>query len=295
MTDQNDKNVDVLAQEITLKSRGQGKLRQFILWMGALIIGAILGWQHIPALNELFNFIAAIFTRLFQFIAIPTVSLAVITTLSMLGAKKDTGRIFGHAVVYTLLTTICAAAVGLGLYLWIAPGNLPIDVIGAGASQVPEKLGTVTYYDHFLSVIPNNILQPYLQANVLSVMFISASVGLAFAFMPRTENREAVLKVLFGLQELLFTLIKALLYVLPIGILAFAGQLSAQIEAGVIVGALGKYTAVVIGGNLIQFFIVIPLFLFEPCGCIPQNVSSCSRCVVHKIFCSNIACYIGIC
>ena len=264
MADQNNKNVDALAQEITLKSRGQGKLRQFILWMGALIIGAILGWQHIPALNELFNFIAAVFTRLFQFIAIPTVSLAVITTLSMLGAKKDTGRIFGHAVVYTLLTTVCAAAVGLGLFLWIAPGNLPLDVIGAGAAQVPEKLGNVTYYDHFLSVIPNNILQPYLQANVLSVMFISASVGLAFAFMPRTENREAVLKVLFGLQELLFTLIKALLYVLPIGILAFAGQLSAQIEAGVIVGALGKYTAVVIGGNLIQFFIVIPLFLLNP-------------------------------
>lgn len=106
MADQNNKNVDDLAQEITLQSRGQGKLRQFILWMGALIIGAILGWQHIPALNELFNFIAAVFTRLFQFIAIPTVSLAVITTLSMLGAKKDTGRIFGHAVVYTLLTTI---------------------------------------------------------------------------------------------------------------------------------------------------------------------------------------------
>ena len=216
MAEQNNKNVDALAQEITLKSRGQGKLRQFILWMGALIIGAILGWQHIPILNDLFNFIAAVFTHLFQFIAIPTVSLAVITTLSM---------------------------------------------FGAGAAQVPEKLGHVTYYDHFLSVIPNNILKPYLEGNVLSVMFISASVGLAFAFMPRTEGREAVLKVLFGLQELLFTLIKALLYVLPIGILAFAGQLSAQIEAGVIVGALGKYTAVVIGGNLIQFFIVIPLFL----------------------------------
>ena len=43
--------------------------------------------------------------------------------------------------------------------------------------------------------------------------------------------------------------------------MAFAAQLAAQIEAGVIVGALGKYTAIVIGGNLIQFFIVIPLFL----------------------------------
>jgi len=49
--------------------------------------------------------------------------------------------------------------------------------------------------------------------------------------------------------------------VLPIGILAFAAQLAAQIEAGVIVGSLGVYTAVVIGGNLIQFFVVIPFFL----------------------------------
>lgn len=154
----------------------------------------------------------------------------------------------------------------MALFLWIAPGNLPLDVIGAGAAQVPEKLGHVTYYDHFLSVIPNNIMKPYLEGNVLSVMFISASVGLAFAFMHRTEGRETVLKVLFGLQELLFTLIKVLLYVLPIGILAFAGQLSAQIEAGVIVGALGKYTAVVIGGNLIQFFIVIPLSLMSSIG-----------------------------
>ena len=280
MADQNDKNVDALAQEITLKSRGQGKLRQFILWMGALIIGAILGWQHIPALNELFNFIAAVFTRLFQFIAIPTVSLAVITTLSMLGAKKDTGRIFGHAVVYTLLTTICAAAVGLGLFLWIAPGNLPIDVIGAGAAQVPEKLGNVTYYDHFLSVIPNNILQPYLQANVLSVMFISASVGLAFAFMPRTENREAVLKVLFGLQELLFTLIKALLYVLPIGILAFAGQLSAQIEAGVIVGALIPLFLLFRGLNPVDVFrkmspaVAVALFTKSSAATLPVTLAS---------------------
>lgn len=259
---ENDTNqVRSQAQAIIRQHKKGANAKQFLLWMGALIIGAVLGWMHIPALNELFNFVAAVFTRLFQFIAIPTVSLAVITTLSMLGAKKDTGRIFGHAIVYTLATTILAAVVGLILYIWIAPGNLPLEAIGAGTANVPQKLGSVTYYDHFLSIIPNNIIQPYLSGNVLSVMIISASVGLAFAFMPKTEGRESLLKVLFGLQDLLFTLIRALIYVLPVGILAFAGQLSAQIEAGVVVGALGKYTAVVIGGNLIQFFIVVPLFL----------------------------------
>lgn len=236
--------------------------RQLILWFGALILGGILGYLGIKPLNDLFDFIATIFTRLFQFIAVPTIALAVITTLSALGGKKETGKIFAHAVVYTLLTTISAAAVGLVLYLWIAPGNLPADVVGAAASAVPlDKVGSLSYYDHFLSVIPNNILQPFLAGNVLSVMIIAFSVGLALAFMPRTENREILLKGLHGIQELLFTLIRAILWALPVGILAFAAQLSAQIEAGVIVGSLGKYVAVVLGGNAIQFFIVIPLFL----------------------------------
>ena len=250
------------AQQAMRGHDGKKQRNQFILWMGALILGGILGWFNIPALNQLFDFVATVFTRLFQFIAVPTIALAVITTLSALGAKRDTKRIFIHAVTYTLLTTICAAAVGLALYLWIAPGNLPADVVGAGAAAVPaDKLGKLTYYDHILSVIPNNALQPFLSGNVLSVMLIAASVGLALAFMPKTENRATLLKGLYGLQELLFTLIRAILWALPLGILAFAAQLSAQIEAGVIVGALGKYTAVIIGGNLIQFFIILPIFM----------------------------------
>ena len=79
--------------------------------------------------------------------------------------------------------------------------------------------------------------------------------------MPETENTKALLRGINGAQEVLFALIRALLKVLPIGILAFAAQLSSQLEAGVIVGALGRYTLVIMAGNLIQFFIVLPLFL----------------------------------
>ncbi|MBQ6429793.1 MAG: cation:dicarboxylase symporter family transporter, partial [Acidaminococcaceae bacterium] len=222
----NPSQVNDKAREIIEESRKQSNGKQFILWMAALVVGGALGWMNNPSLNELFNFIATIFTRMFQFIAVPTIALAVITTLSALGAKKDTKRIFAHTLVYTLLTTICSAAVGLALYLWIAPGNLPADVVGAGAAQVPQNLGKLSYYDHFLSVVPNNILYPFLSGNVLSVLFIAAAVGLALAFMPKTENREVLLKGINGLQEVLFTLIRAILYVLPVGILAFAGQLA---------------------------------------------------------------------
>lgn len=250
------------AQEAIRQNRPKNQGRQFALWFGALILGGILGWMGIGPLNELFNFVATVFTRLFQFIAIPTITLAVITTLAELGGNRDTGRIFCHAVVYTLLTTICAAGIGLGLYLVVAPGNLPMELLAEGQSAVPlDNFKSLSYYDHILSVIPNNVLQPFVSGNILSVMIIAAAVGLALAFMPHTENREQLLKVIQGTQELFFTLIRALLAVLPIGIIAFAGQLSAQIEAGVIVGALGKYTLVVLGGNAIQIFLVLPLII----------------------------------
>lgn len=258
---ENNKSVEETAKEAMAKNSPHAQRKQLILWFGALLIGAVLGWMQIPSLNGFFDFVATVFTRLFQFIAVPTIALAVITTLAELGGKKETGKIFIHAVTYTLLTTFSAALVGLVLYNVIAPGNLPADIVGAAAGDVPQKLEKLTYYEHFLSVIPNNVLQPFLAGNVLSVLLIAAFAGLALAFMPKTDNREVLLKGIKGLQELLFTMIRGILYVLPIGILAFAAQLSAQIEAGVIVGSLGKYVAVVLGGNMIQFFIVLPLFL----------------------------------
>ena len=116
--------------------------RQLMLWFGTLILGGILGWLGIAPLNAFFDFIATIFTRLFQFVAIPTIALAVMTTLSRLGAQRDTGRIFARALTYTLLTTFAASAIALLMYLMIAPGNLPADIVGAG--KVPEKTAAPT-------------------------------------------------------------------------------------------------------------------------------------------------------
>ena len=258
---QKNNDVNAIASNVMGKNDNGENRNRLILWMFALIAGAVLGAMGSHALNEFFSFVATVFTRLFQFIAVPTIALTVITTLASLGAKKDTGRIFTRAVSYTLLTSVLAAAVGLVLYIWIAPESLPSELTKIGAENVPQKLGNLSYYDHIISVIPNNMLQPFLSGNVLSVLIIAASAGLALAYMPRTENREVLLKGIYGLQELLFTLIRALIWALPLGILAFSAELSAQIEAGVIVGALGKYTAVVIGGNLIQFFVVLPVLM----------------------------------
>lgn len=235
--------------------------RQLVLWIGALAVGAVLGTLGLHGLDALMTFVATVYTRLFQFLAVPTIVLAITTTLASIGTQKDTGRIFRHAVTYTLLTTFAAAAVGLILYLLIRPGNLPAQMVAGGQGAIPKTLGGETYYDHILAVVPNNLVQPFLEANVLSLLLVAAAVGIALAKMPVSPRRDTVMNLLLGLQDILFMLIRALIWALPLGILAFAAQLSAQVSAGVVADSLGRYIAVILGGNVLQFFVVLPLFL----------------------------------
>lgn len=85
--------VQAAAQKALEANKKNKQGRQFVLWMLALVVGAALGWLGIKPLNELFTFIATVFTRLFQFIAVPTIALAVITTLPA-GRQEGNGTYF---------------------------------------------------------------------------------------------------------------------------------------------------------------------------------------------------------
>lgn len=237
--------------------------QNFWLWLGALVIGTVLGMLGVEWIDSVTNFVATIYTRLFQFVAIPTIALAVTTTLARFGTQKDTGRIFRHTLTYTLLTTVAAAAVGMLLYRFIAPDNLPLDAINGdtGIDSVKQELGDASYMDYIIGIVPDNVLRPMVEGNVLSLLLIAVAVGIALARMPETDSKRTLMNGLNGLQNLVSTLIHWLIDILPIGIIAFAAQLSAEITAGTVVTSIGKYVAVILGGNLLQFCVVLPLFL----------------------------------
>ena len=234
-------------------------MKKTLIWIGALVVGAILGILGIAWLDEAMNFVATIYTRLFQLLAVPTIVLAVITTFATFGSKGS-GKIFGRTLSYTLLTTFAAAAVGAVLYVIIAPGNLPLETIN-DASQASAINSQTSYVDHLISIIPNNIIKPFLEGNVLSLLLLAFAIGIGLSKLPESDNKVVITKGLLGLQDLLFLLIRWLIWTLPLGIVAFSAQLSAQVNAGVVADSIGKYVLVVLGGNVIQFFVVLPLFL----------------------------------
>lgn len=255
----------------------QLNLKQVIIWSAAMILGLVLGTLGCTPLDNFFNFIASIFSNLFKFVAVPTIALAITTTLAQLGGKKNTGKIFLRTITYTLLTTLVAAMVGAFLFVALKPGNLSVpaeqlQAVQNAASNNGAWQG-ISVYEHILNVVPSNIVSPFSSSNVLSIVLVAAAAGLAIAYRKESENILALHKTILGLQELFFTLIKGLVFILPLGIVAFSAQLTAMKTAEA-AGSLGKYVMVVLSGNILQFFVILPLFLLIR-GINPLKVFRC--------------------
>lgn len=237
------------------------QVKQAIFWVGALIIGAVLGLLHITAIDNICNFVATIFTRLFKFTAVPAIAVSILTTLASLGGNKETGKIFRRTLMYTLLTTLAASTIAAILFFVIKPEVLSASVYEGVAAEKLANMNSSTFLDYFIQAIPDNILYPFVSGNFLSILIVSFVFGFAISKMQESDKKTAILNVINGFQEMVFKVIGWIIAILPIGIIAFTAQLINEMSAHIAMESIGKYVAVVLSGNLIQFFIVLSIFL----------------------------------
>lgn len=238
------------------------QVKQLIFWIGALVIGAVLGSLHMDAINSVCDFVATVFTRLFKFIAVPAIAVSVLTTLATLGSNKETARIFRRTIFYTLLTTFAASTIAAILFFVIKPEIVSTSLYAGGeAVDKVKDMGSHSFLSYFTSAIPDNILYPFVSGNVLSILIVSFVFGFAISSMAESEKKTSILNVVLGFQELVFKVIGWIIQILPIGIIAFTAQLVKDMSADIAMESIGKYTAVVLSGNLIQFFVVLSVFL----------------------------------
>lgn len=223
----------------------------------AIIGGIANGLWGMESLLALADFVSSIFIRLFKFISVPIIAVSIIATLSQISQSRDSGRIFSRTIFYTIFTTVLSATVASLLYVLIAPSN-----VAANGAQAISKVTEHSYLHYIESVVPDNFIAPFLSANVLSVLLVSAAIGLAIAKLPRGSRHQEVLMTFFGAaQEVLFVLVKWMIAVLPIGIFGFITNLVTEMASGVEIGGLGAYFATIISANFIQMLVVLPLLL----------------------------------
>ena len=231
--------------------------RRFLFYSSSVFLGILAGIGNIAWLFELAKFCSEAFIRLFRCIGMPVIALSVIVALSSSDDKRSMKRVWRRTLFYTLTTTVCAVLVAAVLYLVIAPSS--VYTVTSNASL--DAVSGISYGQHLLQIIPDNLVKAFSECQVLTVLFISVVTGLSIRAVPNPEARQTVRHFFEGFHGMLFTIINGIVKLLPIGLFGFIAVGVRELNVNGSLQGMGAYFLVVTLANVLQGIVVLPLFL----------------------------------
>ncbi len=230
------------------------------LYLLAILLGIASGYSEISALQSVGQFISDIFIKIFKCISLPIIALSIIVTLSQYNTNTQMKRIWQNTLKYTVSTTVIAATVAFILYLIIAPKN--ISTLAFNTLAEPSVQSKGNYIDFLSNLVPESIFSPFLNHNVLGALTISIILGLAIRYIPIPESKTAITNFFRGAHGIFLVITGWVVKIIPIALYGFITTTVVQLKSGVDISGLGGYLAVVVLANVIQGFVILPLFLY---------------------------------
>lgn len=229
------------------------------LYAAMILLGLLSGFYDIPVLKTLGLFIADVFIRIFKCISLPIIALSIIVTLSSFCTNdKKMHTVWRRAMVYTLSTTLVAAFVSFILYLIISPAMVHKT---ASLANQNANLNQISYAEHLAKLIPESILDPFINHQVISVLLLSLAIGIAIRFIKDDEARNTISHFFKGAHGLFMVMTSWVIAIIPLGLFGFMTTTVAQLKGGAELKGIGQYLLIIVLANLIQGFVVLPLWL----------------------------------
>ena len=188
--------------------------KQLYLTIGGLLLGIIVGLMirtMLPSglqevlINNIFSSVSTMFLNAIKVIVAPLVFFSIATSVSEFHDLKALGRIGGKVIAFYCVTSLIAIFVGLLIYHFIPIGNpaLQAAVTNAAASVVEKGAGvTVSIRELIVNIIPENMIKPILNADMLQIIFLAVMIGLASSkigeYSDSCRKGLAVLNALFS-------------------------------------------------------------------------------------------------
>lgn len=233
------------------------KISQSFLLFIAVLAGVIGGYLDIPIIFSSADAVAQVFINLLKLVSLPIIFFSIVSTASGMESVHEIKLLGSRVIKYTLLTTVIAAAVGLLLFVLIDPVR---NISSTSAIAAVDTLSQPSYLTYFIKIIPSNIVQPFSENNVIGVLVIA--MLFSFAILSISSQHRAVLHSFFsGFYAAIMTMTKWIVWLMPIAIWSFVTLFMRDFNQGSEATSLALYLVCVVGANLIQAFIVLPILL----------------------------------
>ncbi|MEI6531462.1 MAG: dicarboxylate/amino acid:cation symporter [Chlamydiota bacterium] len=222
------------------------------LWvLIALLAGIACYFFPLPGQVATAEIIMKGFTSILKLISLPIIFLALVTSFTGIEKLDEFKKMSMQVIRWTLITTIIAASTALLLFLIVSPATIPPEFKG-------KTLLAGNFLDHIIKVIPSNPFQPFLEGNVIGVLLLALGIGFGLL---QVQGREKVHEVLSPLLAALMRLVKIVISLIPLTVWAGIILSFDHFQDVAMLKKLSLYLAVVIGANLFQAFVSLPLIL----------------------------------
>ncbi|HEX2165437.1 MAG TPA: dicarboxylate/amino acid:cation symporter, partial [Thermoanaerobaculia bacterium] len=248
---------------------------------GPILVGAVLGAAagsvaHLllagdPALAAAVEYVARpigqIFLRLLFMLVIPLIFSALLLGVAELGDLRSLARVGWRTLVMTVLVSLIAVALGIGLVALFQPGRgMSPELVARLTEGAAERASVVlggeapaTGMDLLINLVPSNPVRAAADGDMLAVMFFSALLGVG-VLLSRGVAARRFLGGVEGLFEISMRLIDLVIRLAPIGVAALLFTLTAELGFEVLV-SLGRYVGVALLAMAIHQFGVYSLLV----------------------------------
>ncbi len=209
-------------------SVAKSKYRQLIMTLCALAAGLVVGIimksvslpENVTGVlkDNLFGPVSTMFLNALKMIVGPLVMFSIASSVADFGGFKSLGKIVGKIVGGYMLTSVLAVIIGILIWHVVPIGNPALQgaVDASAAADITGQNVSVSIQDTIVGIIPKDIVSPFLNADMLQIIFISIMVGVAAGAL---AGQMQVLKSFLSDGYLLFSKITTMIIrTMPIAI-----------------------------------------------------------------------------
>ncbi|MFI1932390.1 dicarboxylate/amino acid:cation symporter [Streptomyces sp. NPDC020330] len=226
--------------------------------VAGLVLGVLLGWlarsQDLGWLVTTLDEIGSLFVQLLKLAVAPLVFFAILVSITNLRQVNNAARLATRTLLWFMITSLIAVAIGLAIGLITNPGS------GTGLTPKDGALSETkgSWIDFLTGIVPDNVITPFTELNVLQIVFMAAVAGIAA--LKLGEKAKPILTLSQSVLELLQKALWWVIRLAPIGTVGLIGYAIADYGWDLI-GKYATFTADVYIGCALVMFGVYPLLL----------------------------------
>ncbi len=229
-----------------------------MVYVVIIILAIISGLSDMGVLKTAGLIISDIFIRIFKCISLPIIALSIVVTLSNYRSEGTMKVVWRRTMSYTLGTTLVAAGVSFLLYNLIQPHTVGLTNAVLSVSSIDSQ---PSYVQYIAKLIPSTIFSPFLENQVMGVLFLGIVIGIAIRYIPEEQPRQTITQFFRGAHGLLMVITRWVIAIIPIGLFGFITTTVAELHHGADFKGIGQYLLVVVFANLAQGLLVLPAWL----------------------------------